>query len=345
MKIIIDNFVPYAAQALAPFAEVVELHADQITPTAVADADALIVRTRTQCNGALLEGSAVQFVGTATIGYDHIDRTWCNTHNITTVSAAGCNARGVLQWVSAALAHTLGRLGLTSPEGLCIGVVGVGNVGSLVADYCRSWGFRVLCSDPPREVAENLGPEQDFVPLAELVAQADIVTLHTPLIRTGQWPTYHLVDSNFVATIKPGATLLNASRGEVADTAALISPEAEKLALYIDVWEGEPHHLNPTLLSRAKVATTHIAGYSLQGKANASAMVVRALAQHFGIEPLTDWYPSGVTPSAPRPISWAEMSAQIGYYCPLEAETEWLRNHPTEFDQHRNTYPLREEFF
>ena len=202
-----------------------------------------------------------------------------------------------------------------------------------------------MCSDPPREKAENLGPEQDFVPLAELVAQADIVTLHTPLVRTGHWPTYHLVDSNFVAMMKPGATLLNASRGEVADTAALIGHETEKLALYIDVWEGEPHHLNPTLLSRAEVATTHIAGYSLQGKANASAIVVRALAKHFGIEQLADWYPSGVTPSAPRPISWAEMSAQIDHYCPLEAETEWLRSHPTEFDQHRNTYPLREEFF
>ena len=344
MKIIIDNFVPYAHEALSPHAEVVALHASEFSPEVVADADALVVRTRTRCNKALLEGSRVALVATATIGFDHIDKEWCKEQNIDVVSAAGCNARGVLQWVSAALCHALKLKGLDSPEGLTIGVVGVGNVGSLVVDYCRSWGFRVLCSDPPRERAEHLTESDGFVPLETLVGQSDIITLHTPLIRGGEWPTFHLVDDNFMALMQGGATLLNASRGEVADTAALLRAR-EDITLLLDVWEGEPSGINKALLERAQVATPHIAGYSAQGKANASAIAIRAIAQKFGIKPLREWYPEGVAPSAARPISWGEMCATIGHYCDLEGETARLKAHPEEFDLRRNTYPLREEYF
>lgn len=344
MKIIIDNFVPYACEALSPYAEVVALHANEFSPEVVADADALVVRTRTRCNSALLDGSKVALVTTATIGFDHIDTEWCKGQNIEVVSAAGCNARGVLQWVSAALCHALKAKHIDSPNGLTIGVIGVGHVGSLVADYCRSWGFRVLCSDPPRERAEGLTESDGFVPLDELLRESDIVTLHTPLIRGGEWPTFHLADSRFMSLLKPGAVLLNASRGEVADTEALLQAR-EDITLLLDVWEGEPNGINRALLERAKVATPHIAGYSLQGKANASAIVIRAIAQKFGIEPLTEWYPQGVKPSAPRPISWGEMCAEVGNYCDLEGETALLKSHPDQFDQRRNTYPLREEYF
>ena len=220
----------------------------------------------------------------------------------------------------------------------------MGNVGSLVVDYCRSWGFRVLCSDPPRERAEHLTESDGFVPLEALAQQSDIITLHTPLIRGGEWPTFHLADSRFMALLKQGAMLLNASRGEVADTEALLHAR-EDITLLLDVWEGEPNGINRALLERAEVATPHIAGYSAQGKANASAIAIRAIAQKFGIEPLREWYPEGVVPSAARPISWGEMCATIGHYCDLEGETARLKAHPEEFDLRRNTYPLREEYF
>lgn len=344
MKFIVDNFVPYVEEALSPYGQVVALHANDFTPQTVADADALIVRTRTKCNRELLEHSNVKFVGTATIGYDHIDRLWCQQQGIKVCSAAGCNARGVLQWVAAALAEICKVKGGGSPEGLTVGVVGVGHVGSLVVEYCRSWGFRVLCSDPPRELAEGLTAQQGFVPLNQLLSEADIVTLHTPLVRDGKWPTYHLANHDFVAQMKQGATLLNASRGEVADTQALIDG-AHKLTLGIDVWEGEPSNLNPTLLELATIATPHIAGYSTQGKANASAIIIRAIAQEFNIEPLAEWYPENTKPSAPHPINWQEMCSQIEQFCDLKAETTRLKNHPEEFELRRNTYPLREEFF
>ena len=344
MKILIDQFVPYAEEALAPYAEVESVDGLSLSPADVADADALIVRTRTKCNEALL-GSArnLKFVGTATIGYDHIDQPYLASRGVSFTSAAGCNSRAVLQWVAAVLAHLSAKQGW-QPEEKTLGVVGVGHVGSLVAEYARSWGFRVLCSDPPRERAEGLGPQDGFVPLEELVAQSDIVTFHTPLLRSGDNPTFHLVNEELLSRMKDGATVLNASRGEVADTAALIA-HSHRLTLCIDVWEGEPDDINRELLRVAEISTPHIAGYSAQGKANASAIVIEALAERLGIEPLRGWYPEGVRRSAPRPISWEEMCSEIDGYCHLEEESRRMKREPEDFEHRRNTYPLREEFF
>lgn len=344
MKILIDQFVPYAPEALAPYAEVEMVDGRTLTPEDVKDADALIVRTRTQCGEALLGGAhALKFVGTATIGYDHIDRPWLASRGVSFTSAAGCNARGVLQWVAAALAHLAAVQGWR-PEEKTLGVVGVGHVGSLVAEYARAWGFRVLCSDPPREQNEGLGAEEGFVPLEKLVQESDILTLHTPLIRGGEHPTFHLADDHLLSLLHDGAAVLNASRGEVADGEALVR-HSGRLTLCIDVWEGEPDRLNPTLLEVAEIATPHIAGYSLQGKANASAIVVRALAERLNIGALKEWYPEGIAPSRPRPITWEEMCRNIDAYCHLTEESERMKAHPEEFEVRRNTYPLREEFF
>ena len=344
MKILIDQFVPYAEEALAPYAEVESVDGLSLSPADVADADALIVRTRTKCNEALL-GSARQlkFVGTATIGYDHIDRAYLASRGVKFTSAEGCNARGVLQWVAAALAHLSSVQGWT-PQEKTLGVVGVGHVGSLVAEYARAWGFRVLCSDPPREQCEGLGREEGFVPLEELVQKSDILTLHTPLIREGDHPTFHLANDRLLSLLHDGAVVLNASRGEVAASDALLR-HSGRLTLCIDVWEGEPDRLNRELLEVAEIATPHIAGYSLQGKANASAIVVRALAERLGIEALRDWYPAGITPSQPRPITWEEMCTQIDAHCHLMEETARMKANPHDLEHRRNTYPLREEFF
>ena len=344
MKILIDHFVPYAAEALAPYAEVVSVNGRALTPESVADADALVVRTRTQCNEALLgEAHGLKFVGTATIGYDHIDRDYLASRGVAFTSAAGCNARGVLQWVSAVLAHLADVQGW-SPEERTLGVVGVGHVGRLVVEYGKLWGFRVLCSDPPRERVEGLGESDGFVPLEKLLVESDIVTLHTPLAREGEDATYHLANDDFLAKMHDGAVLLNASRGEVADTAALLR-HAARLTLCIDVWEGEPDHIDDKLLAVAEVATPHIAGYSVQGKANASAIVIRTLADVLNIAPLKNWYPEGVAPSQSMAISWEDMCQNIDAHCHLMEETTRMKSHPEEFEVRRNTYPLREEFF
>ena len=344
MKILIDQFVPYAAEALAPYSDVESVDGRNLTPESVADADALIVRTRTRCNEALLGGAErLKFVGTATIGYDHIDRDYLAKRGVRFTSAAGCNARGVLQWVAGALAHASQQQGW-SPEEKTLGVVGVGHVGSLVAEYGRMWGFRVLCSDPPREQGESLGEKESFVPLARLLEESDIVTLHTPLVRDGDHPTFHLADDAFLAKLHNGATLLNASRGEVADTAALLA-HANRLKYYVDVWEGEPDSIDRGLLEVAEIATPHIAGYSAQGKANATAIVLRSLAECLGIDELREWYPSDVTPSQPREISWGQMCERIDHHCHLVGETARMKQQPQDFENRRNTYPLREEFF
>lgn len=344
MKIVADNQIPYLAEPLARVAQVVTIDGEGITPREVRDADVLIVRTRTRCDSRLLEGSSVRIICTATIGYDHIDMEWCKAHGIEVITAAGCNSRAVLQYVSAVLALHLSRCA-TEPQQMTLGVVGVGNVGRLVADYARSWGFSVLCSDPPREEAEGLGREEGFVPLDELLAESDIVTLHPLLSRDGNHPTYHLIGSKELALLRPRAALINASRGEVVDSEALLDVLSTKhLACYLDVWEGEPNKIDQRLVRQAIISTFHIAGYSLQGKANASSIVVRALSERLGL-PFTEWFPAEVKPSQPRPIEWEQMCAEIENYCTLEEIDAKLKAQPQNFERFRKNYALRKEFF
>lgn len=194
MKIVADDKIPYIRGVFEPYADITYLPGKAITAKEVKEADALLVRTRTRCDAALLAGSSVRMVATATIGTDHIDLPWCAAHGIKVVSAPGCNAGGVLQWVAAALARTVGE---ASPTGLTLGIVGIGHVGSLVERYASAWGFRVLRSDPPRETAEKLGPADGYVPLDELAAYSDIVTFHVPLHAEGPHPTVHLAGERF----------------------------------------------------------------------------------------------------------------------------------------------------
>ena len=208
MKIIADSAIPFLQGVLEPWAEVRYLPGSEIAPEEVRDADALLIRTRTRCDERLLGGSRVRLIATATIGFDHIDTAWCAAHGIRVCTAAGCNARGVLQWAGAVLAH-LARTQGWQPAGRTLGVVGVGHVGSLVKEYAETWGFRVLCCDPPREAREHCG----FLPLEEVARQADILTFHTPLDDT----THRMAGDALFARMKPGAVILNSSRGEVVD--------------------------------------------------------------------------------------------------------------------------------
>ena len=331
MKIVADRAIPFLAGVLEPYAEVVYMDGDKISARAVSDADALIVRTRTRCDAKLLEGSAVKLIATATIGFDHIDLRYCRRAGIIVTTAAGCNSAGVLQWVSAALAMLAEKDGFT-PEQRTLGIVGVGNIGRLVKQYAEAWGFRTICCDPPREKVEKLG----FVELEDVLREADIVTLHTPLDNK----TRGMISAEQVALMRDGATLINASRGEVVQTKALLS---EKIRCVLDVWENEPQ-IDRRLLDKALVATPHIAGYSLQGKANATAMSVRAVASFFGM-PLISWYPPQVTPAERKPITWEEMCRTIGNHCNLAEESRQLKESPERFESLRSEYDYRKEYF
>lgn len=343
MKIVVDDKIPYLQGVLEPYAEVIYRPGRAITAADVADADVLLVRTRTRCDGALLAGSRVRLVATATIGTDHIDQEWCARHGVEVVSAPGCNAAGVLQWVAAVLAETVGSAE-GNPATVTVGVVGVGHVGSLVARYARLWGFRVLCSDPPREAAEGLGEADGYVPLERLAAESDVVTFHVPFTRQGQYPTCGLGGESFFRTLKRGALVLNASRGGVVDEAAwLAAIESGRCRAGVDTWDHEPA-IDSRLLAAAQFATPHIAGYSLQGKANATAAVVRAVAQRFGL-PLTAWYPSQVRPLDRQMIGWREMCGRMRDYFDICSQTEALKAAPERFEQFRETYAFREEFF
>ena len=331
MKVVIDNAIPYIKGILEPYAEVLYREGIDFRQEDVADADLLIIRTRTRCDASLLDSSSVKMIATATIGFDHIDLEYCQKHGIEVITAQGCNAAGVLQWVAAALALLSRKDGWTPPQ-RTLGIVGVGHVGRLVEQYARAWGFNVLRCDPPRKEREG----GDFITLEELLSRSDIVTLHTPLDRT----THHLINDRTMALMHNDAVLINASRGEVVSTQALLNAPQR---LLIDVWEHEPE-INRDLLAKAIVTTPHIAGYSSQGKANATAMVVRAAAKRFSL-PHTDWYPEQVRITERQDIDWQTMCLTIQSHCDLEAESQRLKAAPGSFESMRNGYRYREEYF
>ncbi len=329
LKIVADEAIPFLDGVFDPWADTIRRPGREIGPRDVDGADALIVRTRTRCGEELLRNSSVRLIATATIGFDHIDLDYCRRRGIRVATAAGCNACGVLQWVAGVLAH-LARRQDWRPEERTLGIVGVGHVGALVKRYAESWGFRVLCCDPLREERERLG----FLPLDEVARRSDLITFHTPLDDS----TRHLCDERLLGLLPPGATVINSSRGEVVSGEALLR-SGHPYAL--DVWEHEPR-LDAALLAGAEVATTHIAGYSLQGKATASALSVQAVAECFSL-PLSGWYPAAA--SRPRGIGWEELCRTIDTAFDCRRETERLKRSPEAFERIRDNYAYREEYF
>lgn len=341
MKIIADRFIPFLQGRLEPFADVEYIHPDSFTPHAVRDADALLIRTRTKCNAELLTGSKVQMIATATIGMDQFDLPWCARSGIATYNSPGCNAPAVAQYVWSSLLH----IGI-DPTSCTIGVVGHGSVGSIVADWGRKLGAKVLVCDPPKAATALL---YESIPLRELAAGCDIITLHTPLTRSGKYATYHMIESDVLSAMKPGAILINAARGPVVDSQAVATAASKKgLRLITDCWEGEPSDLHPQILRLSQIATPHIAGYSLQGKQRATRMVCESVARHFHL-PLAD------TPSKegikvwdlPAPYTpWPSINATDIYnsYDPV-SETLRLKADPTCFEAWRDSYDYRDEVY
>lgn len=323
MRVVVDDKIPYLQEALRTLAEIVALPAAAITADAVRDADALIVRTRTRCDAALLSGSKVRFIATATIGYDHIDTAWCEQNGIAWTNAPGCNASSVCQYVHCAL-QLMEREGYLALRGSTLGIVGVGHVGSLVKQMAENLGMAVLCCDP---LLAEQGVEGMAHPLIELAERCDVITLHVPLVREGRHATYHLADEAFFYSLKRKPLFINSSRGEVTDTEALkiALKEGHIRQAVVDVWEHEPN-IDLELLTLARITTPHIAGYSADGKARASQMSLNALCDFFALPRVK----AGTPPPSDTPYD-------------VDADSRRLKASPSTFEQQRGNYPLRRE--
>lgn len=348
MKIVCDNKIPFLRGVLEPYAEVVYLPGKETTPEVVRDADAIITRTRTICDESLLKGSSVKVIATATIGFDHIDTGWCEEHGIIWRNAPGCNSWSVKQYMSSVLV-SLSRMRSFDLEGKTLGVVGVGNVGSKVAQAASALGMKVLLNDPPRERREGSG---DFVSLDEILRRSDIITLHVPLSREGEDATWHLFDAERIGKMSPSQILVNSSRGPVVDNAALKQAlKARAIAGgVLDVWEGEPD-LDPELVSLLDITTPHIAGYSADGKANGTAASVRTVSEVLGL-PLTDWFPGDI-PSPSMSLEFGidaagktrqeVLSEAVLYTYDVLEDSGRLRGNLGLFEKLRGDYPVRRE--
>lgn len=337
MKIVVDDKIPYIREKLALLAdEAVYLRGADITTADVRDADALIVRTRTRCDEQLLGGSKVQFVATATIGFDHIDTAYMQRAGIAWTNCPGCNAASVAQYVECSLLLLEQQQGLQL-RGTTIGIVGCGHVGSKVKAVAERLGMRVLVCDPPLMEVAPSGASPQFVALDVIEREADVITFHVPLNRVGRHATFHLADEAFFHRLSRVPYIINTSRGEVVDNAALLSAlrEGRLRDAVIDVWENEPQ-LNLELLERVFIGTPHIAGYSADGKVNADNMVIDALCRHFGLP-----HPGAVSaPSLPAGFHYTGNPLEL--YNPMD-DSERLKSHPADFEKLRNHYPLRRE--
>ena len=341
MKVVCDIDVPFLKGVLEPYGEVIYKKGPEITSDDVRDADALILRTRTRCNADLLDGSSVRLIATATIGTDHVDFDDCNSHGIEVQNAAGCNAGGVMQYVFSALYGIAARKGIKM-EGGTIGIVGVGNVGKKVEAMAKYLGFEVLRCDPPRAEAEG---SEGFCSLEYLLENSQVVTLHVPL----DDKTRNMANEAFFAMMQPGAIFINASRGEVVDETALKLALPKLGAAVIDTWNNEPN-VDVDLVDKVDVATPHIAGYSYQGKQMGTAMAVRAVARHFGIEDLYDFFPEDEPDHEPvlldlKGKNHGQIAAVFQYNYPIFTDDFRFRMEPSKFEKLRSEYQYRREVY
>jgi erythronate-4-phosphate dehydrogenase len=344
-----DDRIPFLRGVLEPYADVAYLPGAKITRGDVADADAILTRTRTRCNAELLEGSRVRLIATATIGYDHIDTDWCGAHGIRWVNAPGCNSSSVQQYIVAVLV-ALAKEQRRTLRKTTLGVIGAGNVGSKVAGAGAALGMNVLLNDPPRAAREGAAA---FTPLGELLARSDIVTCHTPLTKDGSCPTWHLSSDAFFRQMKTGAVYINSSRGAVTDSEALKRAAQSKLSAFVlDVWEGEPAP-DATLLAQSFVGTPHIAGYSSDGKVNGTAACIHELCRFFGLDILPDHYLAAVPPP-PFPVAFTvdgsgKTPEEVFYEAvmhtyPVMEDSRRLKQSPETFEEQRGNYWNRREF-
>jgi erythronate-4-phosphate dehydrogenase len=355
VKIVADTNIPFVKECFSSAGQVTVVPGREMSAETVADADALLVRSVTEVNERLLAGSKVKFVGTATIGFEHIDVDYLEKNGIGFASAPGSNANSVAEYVVAALLET-GQKYNFDLDGKSVGIIGVGNVGSRVEKKCRALGMGPVLNDPP--LKRQTGDEK-YRPLQELF-DSDFITLHTPLTFEGRDKTFHLADENFFNSLKDGVVFINTSRGGVVDTDALKKAikNLKIKATVLDVWENEPD-IDTELLDMVDIGTPHIAGYSYDGKITGMIMIYKALCKHFGLEQvhkIDDFLP---VPSKPEiKLKVKECSPQQvikaavdGVYDVTEDDKNLRRilNMPlgkrcATFDRLRREYPVRREF-
>lgn len=371
MKIIADANIPFVVECFSSIGEVMVVKGREITPEVVADADALLVRSVTRVDSSLLAGSKVRFVGTATIGFDHVDTEYLSRNDIGFASAPGSNANSAAEYVIAALLE-IGQRHKIDLEGKSIGVIGVGNVGSRVAKKTAALGMKVKLNDPPLQ-RQTGNPK--YLPIEELY-DCDFITFHTPLTFQGIDKTFHLADEKFfkrvgcalhiernmVGTAHPtlGTVLINTSRGAVVDSRALKAAMKTGCvkAVALDVWENEPN-IDTELLEMVDIGTPHIAGYSLDGKIAGMIMIYKALCDYFGIEAkydIKDFLPEPAVPELtvnPRDGDEQEVLWQtVRKIHDVSEDDQKLRQILKEsaekkgkiFDSLRKNYPVRREF-
>ncbi len=299
MKTVVAETVLLGREAFATLGEVVVVPDRQIGPEHLKDADALIIRSKTKVTPELIEGSAVRFVGTATAGFEHMSWLASRSSALQSVgwcAAPGCNADSVADYMTAALLTLHMKHGVEL-EGRTLGIIGVGQVGSRVAKRAEALGLRVLLNDPPRAAKEgNAG----FQELETLLAEADFVTLHVPLIKEKPWPTLRMADCRFFEQMKPGAVFINASRGKVLDSDALLHAKANGIVSHavLDVWDPEPV-IRADVLTITTIGTPHIAGHSFEGKLNGTVQVYREACHFFETAPV--WNPAPLLPAVAVP--------------------------------------------
>ena len=320
MRVVIDSHIPYIVEAIRkawPQVDIFPMEPEQIDAAAARDAEVLVVRTRTKVNEALLSGSSVRLVCTATIGFDHIDTAYCDAHHILWTACPGCNAQAVCDYIEEAIEEvSIQNSGFSIHT---LGIVGVGHVGSLVARMAERRGLKVLLNDPPKGIGVSLDASEGIEPFSGgEIADCDIITFHVPLDKS----TYHLCDETFLARCKPNALIINAARGGVVDEQALL---ASGHPFILDTWENEPH-INPEVLHRALRASMHIAGYSVEGKRNALQTCLDTIAKTFSLPPVT--LPAFPSRGDTAP-GWLERIT-----CDLQA-------HPEAFEALRTNYLLR----
>ncbi|MFJ4145339.1 4-phosphoerythronate dehydrogenase PdxB [Pseudomonas sp. NPDC089734] len=352
MRIVADENIPLLDAFFAGFGEIRRLPGRSIDRAAVADADILLVRSVTNVDRAVLEGSPVRFVGTCTIGTDHLDLEYFQQAGIQWSSAPGCNARGVVDYVLGSLL-TLAEIEGVDLKQRTYGVVGAGQVGGRLIKVLKALGWNVLVCDPPRA-----GEEAGFVSLDEIVERCDAISLHTPLTRDGEQPTWHLFDESRLRQLRQGAWLINASRGAVIDNAALhdVLLERKDLKAVLDVWEGEPQ-VNVPLADLCVIGTPHIAGYSLDGRQRGTSQIYQALCAFLG-QPATirleDLLPrpwlAQVSLDGQTDPAWALNMLCRGVYDPRRDDADFRRSLPggtaaqrLAFDALRKHYPPRRE--
>jgi erythronate-4-phosphate dehydrogenase len=353
MLIVADENIPLLDAFFEHFGEIRRVPGRSIDRATVEQADVLLVRSVTRVDRELLEGSKVRFVGTCTIGTDHLDLDYFQQAGITWSSAPGCNARGVVDYVLGSLL-TLAEIEGADLTQRTYGVVGAGEVGGRLVKVLQGLGWKVLVCDPPRQAAEG----GDYVSLEQIIEQCDVISLHTPLTRRGAQPTWHLFDEKRLNQLKPGTWLINASRGPVVDNRALrqVLLQREDLQAVLDVWEAEPE-VDVALAELCVLATPHIAGYSLDGKQRGTAQIYQAYCAFLGQVPqvsLNDLLPAPwlaqVTLSGDTDPAWALAMLCRGVYDPRRDDADFRRSlvgsvseQRAAFDGLRKNYPSRRE--